>query len=107
VAACPVGELRERAAELGFQPSDVGAEADALRHWRYLATKPIENELWFQGFAAEAAAASPVEAPSGLSTRGAVPGGSPAVPAASRAGIPERVAMKLKRPQDAQRLRSL
>src|SRR3989441_6965163 len=30
VAACPVGELRERAAELAFQASDVGAVADAL-----------------------------------------------------------------------------
>src|SRR6202140_5114692 len=29
-AACPVGELRERAAELAFQASDVGAVADAL-----------------------------------------------------------------------------
>src|SRR2546425_6962255 len=30
VAACPVGELRERAVELAFQASDVGAVADAL-----------------------------------------------------------------------------
>src|SRR6478735_4508165 len=30
VAARPVGELRERAAELAFQASDVGAVADAL-----------------------------------------------------------------------------
>src|SRR6266566_6598179 len=30
VAACPVGELREHAAELAFQASDVGAVADAL-----------------------------------------------------------------------------
>src|SRR2546425_12920019 len=30
VAACPVGELGERAAELAFQASDVGAVADAL-----------------------------------------------------------------------------
>src|SRR5262249_60482691 len=30
VAACPIGELRERAAELAFQVSDVGAVADAL-----------------------------------------------------------------------------
>jgi len=30
VAACPVGELRERAAELAFQASDVGAVPDAL-----------------------------------------------------------------------------
>src|SRR5205823_9305837 len=30
MAACPVGELRERAAELTFQASDVGAVADAL-----------------------------------------------------------------------------
>src|SRR5882672_5504337 len=30
VAACPVGELRERAAELAFRAGDVGAVADAL-----------------------------------------------------------------------------
>src|SRR5438552_395037 len=30
VAACPVGELREHAAELAFQAGDVGAVADAL-----------------------------------------------------------------------------
>src|SRR5260370_7613186 len=30
VAACPVGELRERTAELAFQASNVGAVADAL-----------------------------------------------------------------------------
>src|SRR5262249_7314612 len=30
VATCPVGELRERAAEFAFQASDVGAVADAL-----------------------------------------------------------------------------
>src|SRR5438309_10663183 len=30
VAACPVGELRECAAELAFQASDVGAVADTL-----------------------------------------------------------------------------
>src|SRR5216683_1082623 len=30
VTACPVRELRERAAELAFQASDVGAVADAL-----------------------------------------------------------------------------
>src|SRR5260370_37537710 len=39
VAARPVGELRERAAELAFQPSDVGAVADAvepLQHQRHL-----------------------------------------------------------------------
>ena len=30
VAARPVGELRERAAELAFQASDVGAIADVL-----------------------------------------------------------------------------
>src|SRR5216117_408318 len=30
VAACPVGELRERAAELALQARDVGAVADAL-----------------------------------------------------------------------------
>src|SRR5882672_11347356 len=30
VAACPVGELRERAAELALQAGDVGAVADAL-----------------------------------------------------------------------------
>jgi len=39
VAACPVGELRERAAELAFQASDVGGVADALepfQHQRHL-----------------------------------------------------------------------
>src|SRR6266436_6163448 len=39
VAACPVGELRERAAELAFQASDVGAVADALeplQHQRHI-----------------------------------------------------------------------
>src|SRR5215469_17177339 len=39
VTACPVGELRERAAELAFQASDVGAVADALEpfeHQRHL-----------------------------------------------------------------------
>ena len=30
MAACPVGELRERAAKLAFQTSDIGAVADAL-----------------------------------------------------------------------------
>ena len=30
VAACPVGQIRERAAELAFQTSDIGAVADAL-----------------------------------------------------------------------------
>src|SRR6185295_7964331 len=30
VAPCPLGELRERAAELAFQAGDVGAVADAL-----------------------------------------------------------------------------
>src|SRR5271154_5724509 len=41
VAACPVGELRERAAELAFQASDVGAVADALEpfeHHRHILT---------------------------------------------------------------------
>src|SRR5258707_9635936 len=37
VAACPVGELRERAAELAFQASDVGALADSL--------EPFEHHL--------------------------------------------------------------
>src|SRR5438552_15867998 len=39
VAARPLGELRERAAELAFQASDVGAVADALEpfeHQRHL-----------------------------------------------------------------------
>src|SRR5260221_8300353 len=39
VAACPVGELRERAVELAFQASDVGTVADALepfQHQRHL-----------------------------------------------------------------------
>src|SRR5690349_22754656 len=39
VAVCPVGELRERAAELALQASDVGAVADALEpfeHQRHL-----------------------------------------------------------------------
>src|SRR6202041_2173085 len=39
VAACPVGELRERAAELAFQASDVGAIADVLepfQHYRHI-----------------------------------------------------------------------
>src|ERR1700730_5154470 len=39
VAACPVGELRERAAELVFQASDVGAISDALeplQHQRHI-----------------------------------------------------------------------
>src|SRR5258708_12685526 len=39
VAACPVGELRERAAEFAFQAGDVGAVADALepfQHQRHL-----------------------------------------------------------------------
>ena len=35
VAACPVGELRERAAELAFQASDVGAVADALEPFQH------------------------------------------------------------------------
>src|SRR6516165_8691644 len=30
MASCPIWELRERAAELAFQASDVGAVADAL-----------------------------------------------------------------------------
>src|SRR4029079_12695668 len=39
VTACPVRELRERAAELAFQASDVGAIADALeplQHQRHV-----------------------------------------------------------------------
>src|SRR5712671_43099 len=44
VAACPVGEFRERAAELAFQASDVGAVADALEPFqhqrRFLAVLP-------------------------------------------------------------------
>src|SRR6516162_9887589 len=39
MAACPIGELRERAAELAFQVNDVGAVADAiepLQHQRHL-----------------------------------------------------------------------
>src|SRR5437879_11018810 len=35
VTACPVGELRERAAELAFQASDVGAVADALEPFEH------------------------------------------------------------------------
>src|SRR5258706_12366206 len=38
VAACPLGELRERAAELALQANDVGAVADAfepLQHRRH------------------------------------------------------------------------
>src|SRR5438132_8667455 len=35
VAACPVGELRERVAELAFQASDVGAVADALEPFEH------------------------------------------------------------------------
>src|SRR5258708_30695061 len=35
VAACPVGELRERAAELAFQASDVGAVPDALEPFQH------------------------------------------------------------------------
>src|ERR1700722_14462449 len=38
-ATCPVGELRECAAELAFQASDVGAVADALeplQHQRHI-----------------------------------------------------------------------
>src|SRR3984893_5340088 len=44
VAACPVGELRERAAELALQASYVGAVADALEPFqhqrRFLAVLP-------------------------------------------------------------------
>src|SRR6266446_1169127 len=39
LAACPVGELRERPAELAFQAGDVGAVADAVEpfeHQRHL-----------------------------------------------------------------------
>jgi hypothetical protein len=39
VAACPVGELRERAVELAFQPSDVGAVADLL--------EPLQHQRHF------------------------------------------------------------
>src|SRR5947209_10863378 len=35
VATCPVGKLRERAAELAFQASDVGAVADALEPFEH------------------------------------------------------------------------
>src|ERR1700722_10342283 len=35
VAACPVGELRESAAKLAFQASDVGAVADALEPFQH------------------------------------------------------------------------
>src|SRR5258708_9479865 len=35
VAACPAGELRERAAELAFQASDVGAVADVLEPFEH------------------------------------------------------------------------
>src|ERR1700732_1790429 len=35
VAARPLGELRERAAELAFQASDVGAVADALEPFEH------------------------------------------------------------------------
>src|SRR5262249_44912475 len=35
VAACPIGELRERAAELALQASDVGAIADALEPFKH------------------------------------------------------------------------
>src|SRR5437016_14389471 len=44
LAVRPVGELRERAAELAFQASDVGAVADALEpfehHRHFLAVLP-------------------------------------------------------------------
>src|SRR6516225_7156796 len=44
VAACPIGELCERAAELAFEASDVGAVADALEpfehHRHFLAVLP-------------------------------------------------------------------
>src|SRR5258708_34705045 len=36
MAACPVGKLRERAAELAFETSDVGTVADAL--------EPLEHQ---------------------------------------------------------------
>src|ERR1700720_4988390 len=35
VAACPVGELRERAAKLAFEASDIGAIADALEPFQH------------------------------------------------------------------------
>jgi hypothetical protein len=35
VAACPVGELRESAAEVALQASDVGAVADALEPFEH------------------------------------------------------------------------
>src|SRR5882762_1856614 len=35
VPACPVGELRERAAEFTFQASDVGAVPDALEPFQH------------------------------------------------------------------------
>ena len=44
VAACPVGEIRKRAAELAIQASDVGAVTDALEPFqhqrRFLAVLP-------------------------------------------------------------------
>src|SRR6185369_4210795 len=39
VATCPVGKLRERAAELAFQSGDIGAVADAL--------EPFEHQRHF------------------------------------------------------------
>src|ERR1700719_1992582 len=35
VAACPFGELGERAAKLAFQASDIGAVADALEPFQH------------------------------------------------------------------------
>src|SRR5258708_20609869 len=35
VAVCPVGKLRERAAELAFQSRDIGAVADALEPFQH------------------------------------------------------------------------
>src|ERR1700741_2130149 len=49
VAACPVGELRERAAELAFQASDVDAVADALeplQHQRRILAVPPDLFDW-------------------------------------------------------------
>src|SRR5213078_3597798 len=35
VAACPLGQLRQRAAELAFQTSDIDAVADALEPFQH------------------------------------------------------------------------
>src|SRR5713226_8354763 len=49
LAACPIGELRERAAELAFQSSDVGAVADALeplQHHRHFLAVLLDLFDW-------------------------------------------------------------